>query len=153
MPVDTQDVWNSGNLAEIEDYIATDYIRHDPGIPMQVRGPEGIKQLVHVFRDAFPDAHFEPQIIVGELDKVVVLFRVTGSHQGELMGMPATGKPVAITSIEIFRLADGKIAEQWSLSIVLGCFNNSAPCPRSIRVERDVQRATQSNRLLFLFGH
>jgi predicted ester cyclase len=44
---------------------------------------------------------------------VVVLFRVSASHQGELMGMPATGKPIAITSIEIFRLADGKIAEQW----------------------------------------
>jgi steroid delta-isomerase-like uncharacterized protein len=107
------DVWNSGNLATVEDYIAADYIRHDPGIPMQVRGPEGIKQLVRVFRNAFPDVHFTPEIIVGELDKVVVLFRVSGSHQGELMGMPATGKPIAITSIEIFRFADGKIAEQW----------------------------------------
>jgi predicted SnoaL-like aldol condensation-catalyzing enzyme len=47
------DVWNSGNLATVEDYIAADYIRHDPGIPMQVRGPEGIKQLVRVFRNPF----------------------------------------------------------------------------------------------------
>lgn len=65
-------------------------------------GPEGIKQLVRLFRDAFPDAHFTPQIIVAELDKVVVCFRVSGSHQGELMGIPATGKPVAITAIEYF---------------------------------------------------
>lgn len=109
----SEDVWNSGNLATVEDYIAVDYVRHDPGIPMEVRGPEGIKQLVRVFRDAFPDVHFTPQIIVAELDKVVVRFQVSGSHQGELMGIPATGKPIAITSIEIFRLTDGKIAEQW----------------------------------------
>lgn len=68
-----EDVWNSGNLATVEDYIAADYIRHDLGIPMQVRGPEGVKQLVRVFRDAFPDVHFTPQFIVAELDKVVIV--------------------------------------------------------------------------------
>ena len=54
-----------------------------------------------------------PKSVVAELDKVAVGLRLSGSHQGELMGIPATGKPIAITGIEIFRLADGKIVEQW----------------------------------------
>ena len=70
-------------------------------------------QLVSLFRNAFPDIHFSPQIVVAELDKVVVLWQVSGSHQGELMDIAATGKQVAITAVEIFRVAGGKITEQW----------------------------------------
>ncbi len=53
-----EEVWNQGNLAAVDTYIAPDYRRHDPGIPMEVRSPEGIKQLVMMYRTAFPDIHF-----------------------------------------------------------------------------------------------
>ena len=108
-----EEVWIRGNLAAVDDYIATDYVRHDPGLPAPIRGPEGVRQLVHVYRTAFPDINFTVEMTIAEADKVAVLLGVRGTHLGELMGIPATGRPVAITAMEIFRFVSGKVVEQW----------------------------------------
>jgi steroid delta-isomerase-like uncharacterized protein len=62
-------------------------------------------------RAVFPDIHFDVEDMIAEGDKVVSRYTVTGTHQGEFMGIPATGKPVKITTIWIHRLADGRIVE------------------------------------------
>lgn len=111
-----QEVLIAGNLALVEDFISPDYVRHDPGIPMEIRGPQGVKQLATAFRAAFPDFHLTTEIILAEGDKVAVLWRASGTNQGELMGRPATGKSTNFTAVDIFRLVDGKIAEQWVVS-------------------------------------
>src|SRR5262245_1106114 len=87
-----QEVLIAGNLALVEDFISPDYVRHDPGIPVEIRGPQGVKQLATGFRAAFPDFHLTTEIILAEGDKVAVLWRASGTNQGELMGRPATGK-------------------------------------------------------------
>ncbi|MBI3943188.1 MAG: ester cyclase [Chloroflexi bacterium] len=125
-----QEVWNNNNLGAIEKYIAADYVRHDPGIPLQIRGPEGIRGLVPLYRNAFPDMRFTPEVLVAGEDKVAVLWRVQGTHQGDLMGIPATGKSVEITAMEIFRLADGKIAEQWVAVDNLGMLQQVDAVPK-----------------------
>jgi len=109
-----EEVWIRGNLAAVDDYITSDYVRHDPGLPMPIRGPEGVRQLVHAYRTAFPDINFTVEMVIAEADKVVVLLGVTGTHLGELMGIPATGRPVAITVVDISRFANGKVTEQWA---------------------------------------
>ena len=108
-----EQVWNSGNAEAIDTFIAADYVQHDPGIPMQIRGPEGIRQLFAVYRTAFPDIDFSADLMMADGDMVAVVWQMTGAHKGELMGIPATGKPVAIKATEIYRLANRKIAEQW----------------------------------------
>lgn len=115
-----EEVWNQGALDPIDRYIASDYIRHDPGLPAAIRGPEGIKQLVPMYRAAFPDIHFTAADIIADGDRVVVRWDVRGTHRGELMGIEPTGREVRLTTIEIFRLTDGKIAEQWVLVDNLG---------------------------------
>jgi steroid delta-isomerase-like uncharacterized protein len=115
-----EEVWNQGRIDAVDRYIASDYVRHDPGLPAEVRGREGIAQLVPMYRAAFPDIHFTAADVVAEADRVVVRWDVRGTHQGELMGIAPTGREVRLTAIEIFRLANGKIAEQWVLVDNLG---------------------------------
>lgn len=115
-----EEVWTRGNVESTEKYIARDYVRHDPGIPFQVRGPEAVKQLVSAYRAAFPDMHFTADDTIAEGDRVVVRWEVRGTQRGELMGIAPTGRRIRLTAIEIFRLAEGKIVEQWVLVDSLG---------------------------------
>ncbi|MDQ4076676.1 MAG: ester cyclase [Chloroflexota bacterium] len=124
-----EEVWNQGAIDAVDRYIAGDYVRHDPGLPTEVHGPEGIERLVPMYRSAFPDIHFTAADILAEGDRVVVRWDVRGTHQGDLMGIPPTGREVRLTAIEIFRLANGKIAEQWVLVDNLGMLQQLGAFP------------------------
>jgi len=62
---------------------------------------------------ALEDLKLEIKDMIGEGDKVAAIITVTGTHKGELSGVPPSGKPVSITSISIYRVADGKVVESW----------------------------------------
>lgn len=78
-----------------------------------MQGTGGVQQLVAAYRAAFPDIHLECEGLIADGDRVAAHASVRGTHLGDLMGMPPTGKTVNISAIEIFRMAEGKIAEQW----------------------------------------
>ena len=122
-------VWHGGQLDAASTYITPDYQRHDLGLPMPIRGPEGVAQLVGLYRVAFPDLHLTPVVLLAEGDTVAAHWDVRGTHQGELMGLPPTGKPIAITATEIFRFVDGKIAEQWVTVDNLGMLRQLGAAP------------------------
>jgi steroid delta-isomerase-like uncharacterized protein len=69
--------------------------------------------MVTMYRSAFPDMRVTIEDLVAEGDKVAARWSVTGTHRGELMGIPATGKRVTVTGIEINRFAGGKLVEHW----------------------------------------
>jgi len=104
--------FNKGNLAIGDEQIATNYVGHIPGME-DVRGPEGMKQLLTMYRTAFPDLHYTVEDMVAEGDRVVVRFTATGTHQGDLMGIAPTGKQVTVTAMSINRIVGGKIVEEW----------------------------------------
>ena len=106
-----EEVWNQGNLGTVDELLATDYVLNDPG--QMVRGPEGFKAYVSAFRAAFPDmkATIEDQI-AGD-DRVAMRFTVQATHTGEFQGIPPTGKQVIMSGIDIQRIVDGKIVENW----------------------------------------
>lgn len=108
-----EQVWNGGDLTAVEEFIAPDYVRHDPGLPMEVRGPDGVRAVIVAYRTALPDLHLTLDDTLADGDKVVLRLDVRGTHQGDLMGIPPSGRAVEITAIEIFRLDGGKIVEQW----------------------------------------
>jgi steroid delta-isomerase-like uncharacterized protein len=108
-----EEVWNRDNLTSADELIGDNYVLHDPTRP-GLRGREGIKGSIASFRIAFPDLHFTIEDQLAEEDKVVIRYTVQGTHQGPLMGIPATGKHGTLTGIDIYRLVDGKIAEAWS---------------------------------------
>ena len=111
-----EEVWNKGNLALLNEIIAKDHVDSGPGtLPGLPTGPEGSKQLVTVYRNAFPDVHFTIDEQIAEGDNVVTRWTAHGTHKGELVGIPATGKSTTVTGIAIDRIVNGKIAESWGI--------------------------------------
>jgi steroid delta-isomerase-like uncharacterized protein len=111
-----EEVFGKGKLNVLDEIIATDHVNTGPGsLPELPTGPEGARQLVTVYRNAFPDLHFTIDEQIAEGDKVVTRWTVDGTNKGELLGMPATGKSSTVTGIVVDRIANGKIAESWGI--------------------------------------
>lgn len=117
-----EEVYNRGDLAVADAIFAADYVNHEPTAPPGgwPRGPEGPKAIVGTYRTAFPDVHFTIDEQLADGDKVVTRWTAHGTQTGPLMGLPPTGKSVAITGISIERVADGEIAETWVNFDLLG---------------------------------
>jgi predicted ester cyclase len=88
-----------------------------PGLPV---GPEGTKQAIAMTQAGFPDLHITIEDMIADQDKVVTWFTTHGTQQGALGSIPPTGKQVAVSTIEITRIAGGKIVEDWGLDDRLG---------------------------------
>ena len=107
-----EEVWNKHNLAAIDEIYAPDAVNHTlpPGLP---KGVEGNKAFTNMFLSAFPDTKMTVEQQIAEGDKVATRWIAQGTHKGELMGIPATGKQVTVTGISIERIAGGRIVETW----------------------------------------
>jgi steroid delta-isomerase-like uncharacterized protein len=114
-----QEVWHQGNLSQVDELFALDFVRHDPGGRV-LRGTSQNRQFIDSLRTAFPDLHYTVEDQIAEGDKVVVRYRFQGTHLGAFQGMPPTKKQVAYTGILIYRISDGKIAEQWTEIDLMG---------------------------------
>jgi predicted ester cyclase len=99
----------------LDEYIAEDFVAHNPPIPGVSLDREGMKQAAEIFRVATPGLH-EIGIQVEEGDLVVSQIVGRGVHAGELLGIPATNKEVETEGIAIHRVRDGKIVEYWSVT-------------------------------------
>jgi steroid delta-isomerase-like uncharacterized protein len=114
-----EEVFNKKNLAAVDDFFAPDHVDHTlpAGLPV---GPEGTKQAIAMTLSGFPDLRVTIEDMIAEGDKVVIRFTTHGTQRGALGGIPPTGKQVAVSTIEITRIAGGKIAEDWGLDDRLG---------------------------------
>ena len=99
----------------VDDYIAGDFVAHNPPLPGVSLDREGIKQAAEIFRVATPGRH-EIGMQIAEGDLVVSQVLGRGVHAGELLGIPATNKDVETEGIVIHRIRDGKIVEYWSVT-------------------------------------
>lgn len=93
--------------------IASNVVNHDQNPELVVRGPESFKRVAALIRTTFPDIHFAVEDEVAEGDKVVVRWTMRGTHKGEFMGVPGTGKQVTGAGMHFFRVAGAKITEIW----------------------------------------
>ncbi len=110
----------AGDTAWMERHIAADFVRHDPGLPFEVRGPAGVKQLNDVLMPAFPDMQLPLQDFVAEGEKVLVRLRVQATHSGPFGDLAATGRTVDIAVLDLFQIRDGVLVEHWALLDNLG---------------------------------
>ncbi len=108
-----EELFNEGNLDATDEIIARDHSHHDPAMPEEGHGPEDFKQFVAAYRSAFPDLHVQIEDQVAEGDRVSTRWTVTGTHDGDLMGIPPTGRRITLPGMEISRISDGKIVETW----------------------------------------
>ena len=123
-----EEIINKGNLNVADEAFSSDYVYRSPGSP-ELRGPEGFKQLIAMYRNAFPDLHLDVDSLIAEGDTVVSRWTGGGTHKGELMGIPPTGKHVKVTGVVISRFAGGKAVEDWELIDTLGMLQQLGAIP------------------------
>ncbi|HEX6710702.1 MAG TPA: ester cyclase [Rubrobacter sp.] len=129
------EVFGGGNLELVDEIFAPDYVLHDPAIPGEVSGTEGIKQYVSMYRGAYPDTHFTIEDQIAEGDHVVTRWKGQGTHRGELMGIPPTERLVTVTGVEVDRVSGGKIEETWVNYDALGMMQQLGAIPTPGRAE------------------
>lgn len=106
---------HTSDWSMLDEYIAEDFVAHNPPFPGVSLDREGMKQAAEVFRVATPGRH-EITMQVAEGDLVVSHILGRGVHAGELLGIPATNNDVETEGIAIHRVREGKIAEYWSVT-------------------------------------
>ncbi|NJN81755.1 MAG: ester cyclase [Caldilineaceae bacterium] len=107
-----EDGFNGRDMAAFDRYFSANLVDQalPPGVPA---GLEGRKMLAGAFFAAFPDIHLHAEDIIEEGERVAMRWMAHGTHQGEFMGIPATGKQVRITGIAIDRFENGQVVEHW----------------------------------------
>jgi len=123
-----EETFNRDNLDVTDEVIAPSFVRYKANVPGR-EGPEGYKQLVKVFRTAFPDLRVTIEDMIAEGDKVAIRQTYRGTHKGDLMGNPPTDRPVTFTGMCLYRIADGKLAEEWIEYDALGMMQQIGAVP------------------------
>jgi len=111
---------NQGNFDVIDQIVAPTFVDHHPPAPGLPSGSAGVKAAFTSFRAAFPDLHLEVEDMVTEFDFVFARYTLTGTHQGEFLGIPATGKRITISGTDMIRFAQSKVVERWGTQDMLG---------------------------------
>ena len=124
-----EEAFNKGNLGVVDEICASDYVLHDPASPEEIRGPEGIKGFVQMYRSAYPDTDITVEDQIAEGDAVVTRWTARGTHQGELFGVAPSGNRVEVTGISIDRFSEGKAAESWTNYDALGMLQQIGAIP------------------------
>jgi steroid delta-isomerase-like uncharacterized protein len=108
------EAWNARNLDALDELVASDVVNHDPADPEDVRGLDALKERIAGYHAAMSDLKVTFDEAFGSGDFVATRWHAEGTNDGELAGMPATGKRVSMTGLSIDRFdADGKLAETW----------------------------------------
>jgi predicted ester cyclase len=107
-------IWNADASRELVDQIfLTDFVDHNPQPGQEKDGVEGIHQVLDVYHGGFPGLRVRTDEVIVSGDRAVVRWTAVGTHEGELLGIPATNREVRMTGIDILRIADGVIVERW----------------------------------------
>ncbi len=124
----TEDLWDRGNLNIADEILSASFVDHD-FVQGQTPGMEGYKQMVGAFRSAFPDLRVRNEDVIEEGNKVVVRWTANGTHNGQLMQIPPTGKKVSLKGVDILRIENDKIVERWGEFDALGMLSQLGVIP------------------------
>lgn len=118
----TDEIWNKGDLDLVDELVAEDFVDHIELPGLEGSGRERYRQSVELVRRGFSDYHEEIALLVVEDDLAVSYSRLTGTHDGDLGGLPATGRAVDYCSCGILRLRDGVVVERWGVGDTAALF-------------------------------
>jgi steroid delta-isomerase-like uncharacterized protein len=107
-----EDPWR-GKLDDVIELVADEYVGYIPAVPEPIRGKDGFRGFVTMYLTGFPDGTITLDHQIAEGDFVASRWTGRGTHTGELMGLPATGKQVTVPGITFSRIVDGKLRESW----------------------------------------
>jgi len=124
-----EEAFNAGNIAVVDELVTADVINHDAARPEPTVGMDAAKASIQGYRTAFPDLRIMIEDQIADDDSVVTRWTAKGTHEGELMGMAATGKQATVTGITIDRIMDNRIAESWTNWDTLGMLQQLGVVP------------------------
>lgn len=106
---------SAGDLDGFAGLLSDDFVEHEE-LPGLEPTKQGVSTFFRMYRAAFPDLRMDADLVIAEGDKVVALARATGTHEGEFLGMPATGKRFEAKLVDIIRFGDdGRAREHWGV--------------------------------------
>ena len=114
-----------GNFDALPDILGADYVLH----PEDVRGVDGLTEMVQGYRAALADLRVTVDHQFAEGDWVATRCTITGRHDGDLMGAPPTGREVSFTCLTVSRCRDGRIEEEWELADTVGLLRQIGALP------------------------
>jgi predicted ester cyclase len=118
------EVYVNWNMALADDVVSPQFTSHDWPLGGPT-GPKAFRDYYSAIRSALPDARYEVDDLIAEGDRVVVRWRLLGTHKGAFRGIAPTGRPITLKGIAIYRLEDGKLMERWVASDVHGALEES----------------------------
>ncbi len=154
-------VFNAGDVAAADQFVTPEYIQNTPGVPS---GSQALQGMVAGLHTAFPDIQYTVYEMAAEGDYVAARLVISGTQEGDFMGIQATGNRVAAQSINFWRVEEGKLAEHWevidqlSFFQQLGIIPNGAPAPEDLSmfgvplVERTPEPAASEDTLTVVEG-
>lgn len=113
-----KDVYVDWNMALVDEVVSPQFTSHD--WPEGATGPQAFRDYYSAIRSAVPDARYEVDDLIAEGDRVVVRWRLLGTHKGDFRGIAATGRPITLKGIAIYRVEGGKLLERWVVSDLHG---------------------------------
>jgi len=116
------EAFNAGDLTKLLAVAAPDIVIHYAEMPEPLQGRETWQQGYELVKRAFPDLRIRVDDLVAAGDKVALRLTLSGTHEGEFQGIPATGRTISYVSHEFYRVADGRIAEEWICSDTASLF-------------------------------
>ncbi len=125
-----EEVLNEGRFERLDELVLEDFVELDP-LPGQSQGREGLREVVRQMRVSFPDMHWVVDEMIGEADKVCTRFTWTGTQRAPFLGVPATGRHVAVKGVVIDRLSAGKMADSRILMDTLSMMQQLGVVPAS----------------------
>lgn len=115
----TSEIWCARRYELVDELISEDFVDHIVAQGLEGTGRARYLASARVVHDAFSDYHEEPEFVVADQDRAVSYARVTGTHDGDLMGLAPTGRKIDIHTIGILRFADGQVVERWGIGDTL----------------------------------
>jgi steroid delta-isomerase-like uncharacterized protein len=100
-----------------------------PGRPDPVSGPAGYLEIINMMRSGFPDIQWTLEEMIAEGDNIVARYTMRGTHQGAFMGVPPTGKKIAVQALNIYRFSNGQILEELGQPDLLGLLQQIGGLP------------------------
>jgi predicted ester cyclase len=119
-----KEVYGNWNMALADDLIAPQFTSHDWPEDGPT-GPKAFRDYYSAIRSALPDARYEVDDLIAEGDRVVVRWRLLGTHKGAFRGIAPTGQPITLKGIAIYRTEHGKLMERWVVSDLYGALAES----------------------------
>ncbi len=123
-----EEIFNHYNLAAADELVGENYINHNAA-PTEEPGRQGLKNFVMYAHSGLKDIHFTVDDMIAEGDQVATRWTCTAIHTGEFAGVPATGRRVTISALNIHRVVDGQIAEGWLQWDIIGYLQQVGAMP------------------------